>query len=139
MSQWDAEFDNFIDILRSAVVDFLPWVLRACNTFKTLVGGWTLEADWERLAGLYEYGVDTQWAVNAHRADAPASRVALTLIGRAWPKDFLTASDPLGLAALKDSDYYHKIESMFSLLIGRSGEGSPLGRDLSRLRDWLIR
>ena len=139
MSKWDSEFDSFMDIHKSAIVEFLPWVLRACNTFKTLIGGWTLDVDWEFLACYYEYGVDTRWAVNAHRADAPASRVALTLIGRIWPSQYVDGLDPLGLNALKEADFFRQIETAFKRLIADHGESSPISSELARLRGWLMK
>ena len=138
-SNWDNEYDSFLEILAAGIVDFLPWLIRGCNSFKTIVGSWTVDFDWAELANYIELGVDSRWAVNAHRAKAPVSRVALSIFGRLWPAESITLNDPLGFMAMRNPAVSEPILSACRDIISENGgKETAVGAELSKLFSWLF-
>lgn len=79
---WDDEFDTFVEWVNSVIVSFGSWLLRACAELSFEASGWTTDMEWKLLAEYCEHGVDTLWAVDAMRQNAPAGREVLAVLGR---------------------------------------------------------
>jgi hypothetical protein len=136
LSNWDPEFDKFIEIMKAAIESFLPWLLRACGSFSTLVGKWSVGVRWATLAEMVELGVDSQWAINAIRLSAPADRGILAELGRHWPSSYVTSGDPLGLAGLHEPKTHAFVEEWFRNM-GQAATSELALRDYQRLQKWL--
>jgi helicase len=136
-SDWDAVYDRFLDFMKAAIQEFLPWLMRACGMLSDLVGGWGAGVPWRLWSGMLEHGVDSEWAVVAMDSQAPGGRAVVGSVGRIWPAEFRSAGDPLGIRALSNSDTQQGIDAQLRrLALGMTeSERAQLGA----LRTWLAR
>ena len=83
VSEWDSEFDRFVDLMSAIFENFLPWLMRACNYLSSIASGWSTDIDWQEWAEMVEKGVNSKWAIEALNKDAPTSRKAVVIVGGA--------------------------------------------------------
>jgi len=95
-SHWDAEFDNFADLVSGVFQTFLPWLLRACD-FLAVVAPDQEARPWRNWANYMEFGVNSIWAVEALKLSIPADRLIALEMAESWPVDLVSEADPLGL------------------------------------------
>lgn len=135
---WDTTFDQFIDLVSSTFVGFLPWLMHACGRLSTIADGWSKDVDWLGWGAMMEFGVDSQWAVAARVANAPVERKAIALLGRSWPPEYQSSEDPLGLTYIRSPRSRHVIvEIVRQVLLATGGPESPLYDDVLTLWRWL--
>jgi helicase len=137
-ANWDAEFDKFVDFIATVCQVFLPWLMRACRRLHEHAGGWSTQVDWSLWANMVENGVDSAWALQALHRNAPGGRETIAVVGRAWPTEYQTHGDPLGIAFVKTANTRRNVEELFRQALQESqGPDSALGHDLLSLRTWL--
>lgn len=141
LSNWDADFDKFVEFISAVFENFLPWLMRGCSYLSTFAPGWSETIDWQLWAEMVEKGVDSKWAVEALNQDAPASRKTVVIMGRKLPSAYLTVVDPLGITSLKnDLGVRQYIERVFQDTIREVGGSESLeASEIAGLRNWLWR
>jgi len=142
-SDWDGVFDKFVDFTSSVLQQYLPWVMRSCDSIKEVAGGWSLSLDWRLWARLLENGVDSLWALAALDAStAPATRRAAVALGHFWPPDpdFVSYEDPLGIRSLADDAVLARF-GVASEQAARElgGSDTDSGKELLDLIGWMTR
>lgn len=95
--QWDEDFDTFVDWTNTVLVSFASWLMRSCSELSAQTDGWARQIDWDQLSEFCEFGVDTNWAVRALRANAPGGREVIAPLGRAVLDRISTPNDDLGV------------------------------------------
>ena len=138
ISDWDDEFDKFTEFISAVFVNFLPWLMRACDYLSTISQGWSTNIDWQEWADMIEKGVNSKWSLTAIDQDAPVSRKALFRVSSALPSDYLTEVDPLGIASIKnDLIFKQQVESIFLNLVGQFNNSEALRNEIIALYKWL--
>jgi hypothetical protein len=138
-SNWDDEFDKFVEFLYSVLVSYLPWILRACGIMAKVIDGWSKEIDWRLWADFIEIGVDSRWALEALEKDVNHNRKILCMVGRSWPADFTAPADPLGTGYLQYDDVQAQVHRLFSKVRQSLDPGALVDiRDLQATYAWLF-
>ena len=55
-----AEFDKFVQVVESALGNFLPWLLRACGSLDAFGADWAQSLEWSELATTLEKRVSLE-------------------------------------------------------------------------------
>ena len=138
ISDWDAEFDRFTDLISAVFINFLPWLMRACDYLSTISQDWSTNINWQEWADMVEKGVSSRWALEAVDKEAPVSRKSLFIVSSALPSIYLTEADPLGIASIKnDLNFRQQIESIFLNLINQYSDAEALRNDIVAVYKWL--
>lgn len=138
LSDWDVEFDKFTDFISGAFVNFLPWLMRACDYLSAVSQGWSTSINWQEWAAMTEKGVNSKWALEAINKDVPVSRKSLCIVGSALPSIYITQADPLGINSIKnDLPFRYMVEDLFLSLVAQFNDYDALSKEIVYLYKWL--
>lgn len=135
---WDEEFEGFVDWVNSVIVSFGSWLMRSCGSLSPLVNGWPTEVSWSILSDYCEFGVNNEWALEAIRHGAPASREILSTLGKSIFAQWITPDDPLGAESYKRAISNPKDEQHLQTIIRRIFANNTLHLESAkRLLEWM--
>lgn len=138
ISDWDLEFDRFTDLMSEVFINFLPWLMRACDYLSIIAQDWSTNINWQEWAEMIEKGVHSKWSLEAANKDAPASRKALFIVSSALSSVYITEADPLGIASIKnDLIFRQQVEVIFLNLVRQFNDVEALRNDIVALYKWL--
>lgn len=86
-SSWDDEFDGFLDLISGVFQSYLPWLMRACDHLGKLAPSVEI-TPWRDWADFMEFGVKSQWAVQAFKLAIPADRALVRILAQHWSQEF---------------------------------------------------
>jgi helicase len=137
-SPWDDEYDRFVDFIRGAIEGFLPWLMWACGRLSEFGNNAAMNVPWKMWAKMIEKGVDSMWAANALALNCPGRRAIVSEIGRLWPKEYQSETDPIGLTSIAQEDSRLILQSMFDSIYNQTEASDTISRnEIYLIQDWL--